>query len=75
LYDNFTGTDMPCTKPKLHICARWMHICARWRLQILQLQKEKQQTTLPDKPDQLKTRIEYTDETIKGCQPFEGWQP
>jgi hypothetical protein len=52
-----------------------MHICARWRLQILQLQKEKQQTTLPDKPDQLKTRIEYTDETIKGCQPFEGWQP
>jgi hypothetical protein len=30
---------------------------------MLQLQKEKQQTTLPDKPDQLKTRIEYTDET------------
>jgi putative transposase len=23
LYDNFTGTDTPCTKPKLHICARW----------------------------------------------------
>ena len=23
MYDNFTGTDTPCTKPKLHICARW----------------------------------------------------
>jgi hypothetical protein len=31
---------------------------------MLQLQKEKQQTTLPDKLDQLKTRIEYTDEKI-----------
>jgi hypothetical protein len=31
---------------------------------MLQLQKEKQQTTLPDKPDQLKIRIEYTDEKI-----------
>ena len=31
---------------------------------MLQLQKEKQQTTLPDKLDQLNTRIEYTDEKI-----------
>ncbi|MGN6196842.1 MAG: Eco57I restriction-modification methylase domain-containing protein [Ginsengibacter sp.] len=31
---------------------------------MLQLQKEKQQSTLPDKLDQLNTRIEYTDEKI-----------
>jgi hypothetical protein len=30
----------------------------------LQLQKEKKQTTLPYKLDQLNTRIEYTDEKI-----------
>ncbi len=31
---------------------------------ILQLQKEKQQTTLPDKLEQLKARIQYTDDKI-----------
>jgi hypothetical protein len=34
------------------------------RRDTLQLQKEKQQITLPYKPDQLKIRIEYTDEKI-----------
>ena len=31
---------------------------------MLQLQKEKQQTNLPDKLDQLNTRIKYTDDKI-----------
>ncbi|MEO9211168.1 MAG: TaqI-like C-terminal specificity domain-containing protein, partial [Ginsengibacter sp.] len=31
---------------------------------MLQLQKEKQQTTLPDKLNQLETRIQYTDDKI-----------
>jgi hypothetical protein len=31
---------------------------------MLQLNKEKQQTTTPDKLDQLNTRIKYTDEKI-----------
>ncbi len=31
---------------------------------MLQLQKEKQKTTLPDKLDQLKARIKYTDDKI-----------
>ncbi len=31
---------------------------------MLQLQKEKQQTNLPDKLEQLKARIKYTDDKI-----------
>jgi hypothetical protein len=49
LAQNPSCISAPDGKPKLHICARWT-------LQMLQLQKEKQQTTLPDKPDQLKNK-------------------